>query len=198
MLSTIVTAEFKHLYAIRQEMRSWRFLQLDPLELRIPSSALESEQLAPNGANLAYVLHRIDRETSLSDGSGSTLADITADLAHLIPGVRGFDVRQNPSRQWEIWFDSRADSAYPAAVASDGTLRVMALLAALYDPRFRGVICFEEPENGVHPARLRDLIRHLRGLITEQLSVTASRAPLIQLVVASHSPVVMSAAEDAR
>jgi predicted ATPase len=193
VLSTIVTAEFRHLYALRQEMRSWRFLQLDPFALRTPSSALESDQLEPDGANLAYVLHRVDRETALPDGTGSALADITADLAHLIPGVRGFDVRQNQNRQWEIWFDSTLDSAYPASVASDGTLRVLALLAAFYDPRFRGVICFEEPENGVHPARLRDLVRHLRSLVTEQLQEEASEAPLIQLVLASHSPVVLSA-----
>ena len=38
VLSSITTAEFRHLFAIRQELRSWRFLQLDPAALRSPAS----------------------------------------------------------------------------------------------------------------------------------------------------------------
>ncbi|MFH1814110.1 MAG: AAA family ATPase [Pseudomonadota bacterium] len=33
-----------------------------------------------------------------------------------------------------------------------------ALLTLLHDPRHRGLICFEEPENGVHPARVKQLV----------------------------------------
>ncbi|WP_101830745.1 ATP-binding protein [Frankia canadensis] len=139
------------------------------------------------------MLHRIDRETALADGTGSALADMNAALTHLIPGVTDFTISQNRMREWEIWFTSDRDSSYSAAVASDGTLRVLALLAALYDPAFRGAICFEEPENGVHPARLRSLIQQLSALVTDQLSEDYLDGPLMQLILASHSPVVMSA-----
>jgi predicted ATPase len=81
-------------------------------------------------------------------------------------------------------------------VASDGTLRVLALLAALHDPARPGVICFEEPENGVQPSRLRDLVGYLRELVQEQLAVDDPDQPLTQLLLATHSPVVLKALDN--
>jgi predicted ATPase len=194
VLSSITSAEFKHLFALREEMRSWRFLQLDPAAVRTPSPAFASDRLQPDGGNLAFVLHQIDVATGDRSGAASALADISADLAHIIPGLRDVEVRQNvENRRWEIWFRTVEESPYPASVASDGTLRVLALLAALYDPARPGMICFEEPENGVQPTRLRDLVRYLRELVQEQLGVANADEPLTQLLLATHSPVVLTA-----
>jgi hypothetical protein len=77
-------------------------------------------------------------------------------------------------------------------VASDGTLRVLALLTALYDPRYRGVLCFEEPENGVHPAQLRRLVRFLKDLVTDPAAEEPD-GPLSQVLLNSHSPLVLEA-----
>ena len=72
-------------------------------------------------------------------------------------------------------------------------MRVLALLTMLHDPRHRGLVCFEEPENGIHPARLSALIDVLRRMVTR-----ADRAPydvsesLNQMLLNSHSPVVLS------
>ena len=49
VLSSITSAEFPHLYALREELRSWRFLQLDPTALRQPSPAIGPEELAADG-----------------------------------------------------------------------------------------------------------------------------------------------------
>lgn len=84
---------------------------------------------------------------------------------------------------------------YSAAVESDGTLRALALLVALYDPGNRGLICFEEPENGIYPQRLVDFAIHLRSLVYG--SVEKRRrdpaAPLRQLLLSGHSPVILLA-----
>jgi predicted ATPase len=70
----------------------------------------------------------------------------------------------------------------------------LALLTALGDPRFGGVICFEEPENGVHPARLGPLIRHLRELVAGDPHDDGDPPPpLLQLIMTTHSPVVVGA-----
>ncbi|WP_295390434.1 AAA family ATPase [uncultured Thiodictyon sp.] len=81
---------------------------------------------------------------------------------------------------------------------SDGTLRALALLTLLHDPRQRGLICFEEPENGVHPARIKQLIQRLRDLVTDPQGVAEGdeTLPLTQLFLNSHSPVVRSALID--
>lgn len=70
--------------------------------------------------------------------------------------------------------------AIPASQASDGTLLVLAYLAVAYSPRPPRVLLLEEPENGIHPKRLRDVLGILRDL-TEKNDRT-------QIVMTTHSP----------
>jgi len=198
VLSSITTAEFRHLYAIRQELRSWRFLQLDPAALRTPASKQAPDRLESDGGNLAAVLARIQVETASTGDPRGELVEISADLASLIPGVTGISVEEDEhNKRWELSIASRSQSAHSSRVASDGTLRLLALLTALSDPVHGGLICFEEPENGVHPARLRPLIEHLRALVTDPLVGDVDGGlPLIQLLLSTHSPVVVSELRD--
>lgn len=198
VMSSIATAEFPHLYAMRKEMRAWRLLQLDPFGLRKPSPLTADETLLPDGSNLAAVLYRIKSETRNIAVPKGALADIAGELSEIIPGVLDVDVdRDDAAREYRALVSLRDGFEFNTSVISDGTLRVLALLTLLHDPAHRGVVCFEEPENGVHPARLRTLIEHLQRLIpdpTEALSGTEDR--LSQLLMNSHSPVVLSAVRD--
>lgn len=195
VLSSMSSAEFKHLYALREEISSWRFLQLEPHALRLPGERFGEERLLPDGSNLARVLHRIQRETATDVRPKGVVAELSADLGSLIPGIRSVFVRENEqTRKWEIHVTSDQEEPYRADVASDGTLRVLALLTALYDPRHRGLICFEEPENGVHPFRLRRLVAYLSSLVTDPSTTSVGdQTPLAQVIVNSHSPVVLAA-----
>ena len=197
VLSSVTTAEFRHLFALREELRSWRFLQLDPAALRNPVQQQAPDRLQPSGWNLAAVLARVKAETSTLDDPRGLLADISADLSHLIPGVTGVDVAEDAgNKRWELSISTRSQSPYSARVASDGTLRLLALLTALNDPLYGGVICFEEPENGVHPGRLRPLMQHLRQLVADpNASELFDDAPLLQLIISTHSPVVVGELE---
>ena len=70
----------------------------------------------------------------------------------------------------------RRTSAYSA---SDGTLRFLAMIAALLGSEAASFYFFEELENGIHPARLALLL----DLIEKQVSDGR-----IQVVATSHSP----------
>lgn len=194
VLSSMSSAEFPHLYALREELRSWRFLQLDPAALRRPSSTIAPEILEPNGANLATVLARIQAETASDSSPAGALTDIAADLGELIPGVRDISVEQDTrNREYHVNLELRDGHAFSSRVVSDGTLRVLALLTMLHDPKHGGLVCFEEPENGVHPMRLRRLIHRLRELVTDTNATEPGAEPLTQVLMNSHSPVVLSA-----
>lgn len=72
-----------------------------------------------------------------------------------------------------------------AAQASDGVLLVLAYLALLhlpdqYAPR---VLLIEEPENGIHPRRLQDVLRIVRQSVQEQRQT--------QVLLTTHSPYVV-------
>ena len=199
VLSSMSSAEFKHLYALNREIAGWRFLQLEPEALREPGERYGAERLAPDGSNLSRVLHRIQRETATESRPLGALADISADLAQLIPGMRGVRVVENEqTRKWETHILTDGGATYRADVASDGTLRVLALLAAMHDPKYRGLVCFEEPENGVHPLQLRTLIAYLSALVTDPSLGVEDSAPLSQVIVNSHSPVVLASLRDSQ
>lgn len=55
VLYSVTNAEFPHLFALREEMRHWRLLQLDPALLRRPVPATASDMLDADGSNLAAV-----------------------------------------------------------------------------------------------------------------------------------------------
>lgn len=197
VLYSITNAEFPHLFALREEMRNWRLLQLDPALLRKPTPATASGALDVDGANLAAVLARLKAETATAERPDGVLSDIAGELANLIPGVVKLDAGlHDASREYRIELTMRDGLPYTSRVISDGTLRVLALLTLLNDPQHRGLVCFEEPENGVHPGRVHQLVRRLNEMVSmpsDVLPDDGPAPPLCQLLLNSHSPVVLSA-----
>jgi predicted ATPase len=194
VLSSMNTAEFPHLFALAEELRGLRLLQFDPHVLRQTSSRHAPEHLTPRGENLPTTLARLRNESADDDRPEGVLADIGADLASLIPGLLGIElVEDEANDRWELNIRSAHEPAFTARVASDGTLRLLGLLSLLNDPTQGGVICFEEPENGIHPARLQILVAYLRDLVSDVTTEDADPTePLLQLLVTTHSPVVVA------
>jgi predicted ATPase len=194
-LSTVATARHHpQLFALREELRSWRFLQLVPAALHQPSFISAPDQLEPDGSNLAKVLARIETETATNVRQRGELADLVADLVALVPGVANVQVvREELDARYRIDVTMKEGAPYSSRVVSDGTLRILALLAVLYDPKQRGLICLEEPENGIHPGRLKAVISRLSGLVSKpHADEVDPKQPLAQMIVSSHSPVVLA------
>ncbi|MDQ3329401.1 MAG: ATP-binding protein [Planctomycetota bacterium] len=75
------------------------------------------------------------------------------------------------------------EQTVPASQASDGLLYVLGYLALLYSPQPPRLLLIEEPENGIHPNRLREVLGILRQLIDEH--------PGTQVIMTTHSPYVL-------
>ncbi len=194
-LSTVTTAEFPHLYALRTLLSSVQFLQIDPQASRRATDRLAPRRLLPDASNLATVLARLMEETRTDKRPKGFVSDIVADLSSLIPSVADLDVRDDPGdSEYSFALRLRDSQSFSSRVISDGTLRLLALVTVLNDPRHGGVLCWEEPENGVHEARIPALIELIRGAAgcAESPETQAS----FQILVNTHSPVVMSALKD--
>lgn len=191
-LSTVTTAEFPHLYALKDFLNSIHFLQIDPQAARRPSHRLSRRELEPDASNLAAVLARIRSETASPVRPQGALADIAADLASLIPAVRAI-IPRDDERAREYSFDIELDDSlsFSSRVVSDGTLRVLSLMTVLNDPKRKGMLCFEEPENGVHEGRIRQLVNLLRNACSD--SFHPDDEPFFQILINTHSPAVMQA-----
>ena len=193
-LSTIATAEFPHLYALREMLSSVQFLHVDPQASRRPTDRLAPRQMLPDASNLATVLAKLRAETSSEVRPDGVLSDIGADLSSLIPSVARLEVQDSRDASEYSFSVKLADSfSFSSRVISDGTLRLLALLTVLNDPDRGGVLCFEEPENGVHEARVAALIEFLRSTAGYVGSETAA---CFQILVNTHSPAVMAALHD--
>jgi predicted ATPase len=191
-LSTVNDAkDFGHLYALKRALSDIMFLQADPVAERKASDHHAPPDLEPNAGNLAAVLHRISVQTRGPDRPQGALADISTDLASLVPGVIRIDVESNEkAREFEVFARLRDGHAFNSRVLSDGTLRLLALVTVANDPRRPGTLCFEEPENGVSEARVEHLIRLLRDACEDP------GEKLFQVLMNSHSPRVQSALAD--
>lgn len=191
-LSTITTAEFPHLFALRTLLSSVRFLEINPKASRRVNDRFErSSSLEADASNLAAVLARIKVDTTTDERPDGVIADISADLASLIPSVHRVEVESDDrTKEYSFGILTSNKMTFSSRVISDGTLRLLALLTALSDPNRGGVLCFEEPENGVHEGRIPSLV----GLLRESTTVSGGRP--FQVLINTHSPVVMKSLED--
>ncbi len=82
-----------------------------------------------------------------------------------------------------ISFQLRNGHSIRAAHASDGLLLTLAYLTLLFLPQPPRLILVEEPENGIHPKRLQDVLTMLRQFLSEH--------PRTQILLTTHSPYLL-------
>ena len=187
VLSSVSDTTFPHAFAARQELRSLRFLHLNPEALRQPSSTKAQRFLSSNGSNLPTTLARMEKEDKFA------LVDVSRDMANLVPGVVSIRVEQDrPSDKYVIYADMADRRSFSSQVLSDGTLRLLALATLRNDPQFHGVLCLEEPENGVEPLYLAKMAHLLREMATDFKDSEQVNEPLRQVLVTTHSPTFIS------
>lgn len=185
VLSGVTSVDFPHVFAVREEMRSWKFLQLNPDVLREPTRQEigMKDQITHSGGNLAAALHRI----TLTDPYA--LKEISRHLNNLLPNFTEVQVVDDKAnRQFLIKVKNEDGREFTSRVLSEGTLRIMTLCIFLYDNRHRGLLCFEEPENGIHPARMKDIAQLLKDL---SVDFGNTDSPLRQVIVNTHSPLLV-------
>jgi len=169
-------AEFRPMYDFLAGME---FYNLVPELMRRPQDPDPGLVLKRDGSNAAAVV----RELRASNGEFREVCDF---LQHVVPGM--CEVERLPSGTQEtLQFkqdvgDPRGQplTFLPASV-SDGTLRVLGVLLAIYQRSRPPVLGIEEPESTVHPAAaevLFDVIRH--GTRWSQILVTTHSPELIE------------------
>ncbi|MDH6112942.1 putative ATPase [Kitasatospora sp. MAP12-15] len=167
-----------------RELFGWTMLAPDPESIRMPSDLYDSDALSPSGRNLPGVLGRLLGESG-TVGTPESFR-LLADAAAVLRGLTGVVPTPDPNRGvWDLDLVYEAAAKVPVRLASDGTLRILALLTAAHDPDNPGTLMVEEPENGLHPGQVRELVRRLRA--------TTNPATRRQILLTTHSPVVLSA-----
>ena len=82
-LSSITTAEFPHLYALREALSNFRSLEINPRAARSANDRFEDRTLKPDASNLAAVLAHLKEKTATALRPGGVLPDIAANSPRL-------------------------------------------------------------------------------------------------------------------
>ena len=182
----------------RREMQSWRLLQLEPSALRRPDELTAPRELGADGSHLAATLYRLCLAEAGSPHLGRGVYDTVAErLAELVDDVRGVRVDRDERRALlTLQVIDRAGTEHPAPAISDGSLRFLALAVLELDPESRGLICVEEPENGVNPERIPAMLRLLKDTAVDVGRPVGPDNPLRQVIIATHSPSVVAQVPD--
>ena len=204
VVSAANSAESPTATLVKREMQSWRLLQLEPSSLREPDNFTAPTELATDGAHLpAAMFHLAHASNGGRADSDAVYAEVANRVSELIDDVRGVSVDRDERRQLlTVCVTGRDGTTYPARALSDGTLRFLALAVLAIDPDSRGVVCMEEPENGIHPERIPAMIQLLRDLASDTESEDGAEsqglgAGIRQVIVNTHSPaVVLQVPED--
>lgn len=160
-------------------VRSLRFTTIFPNTLRDPRKPDADNNLKESGENWASILkalkrspkgrHELERITEMMQVVMPTLNDIS------VKSVGGYLVPQFGVTE----AGSKKGAAYDldSSQVSDGTLRVLGILLALYQNPHPKFVAIEEPEQTVHPALL--------SMLAEAFHEVAERT---QVFITSHSP----------
>ena len=157
-------------------------LFLDPVPDRMREPSFPGAVILGDfGQNLPTVLETICADPARKDVLASWLQELTP------MDVKDFQFPRDPSGRVYLRFVERDGREVSAYSASDGTLRFLAMLAALLGTHPAGLYFFEEIDNGIHPNRLWLLLE----LIESQTEKNG-----IQAITTTHSPDMLNFIND--
>jgi len=151
---------------------------LNSLAIRRASPPGQGIRFRPDGSNLPWVVeHLKNKARGRFDAWVNHLQAALPDVVDVTTVERADDKH----RYLKVHY--RNGLEVPSWMVSDGTLRLLALTLPAYIPDFTGVYLVEEPENGIHPQAIEILFQSLSSVYGAQM------------LLATHSPVILSQAD---
>ena len=160
-------------YVLR-DLSGMRFYSLVPDHVRQIHGPLSGEQLYRDGLNAAAVLRQIEKN---NPGDHKEICEI---LSRAVPGIQ--KVKYKAVEQFETIefiqdFEGGKKLAFNTLSMSDGTLRILGILLAVYQVDVPSLLSIEEPEATVHPGSSAVLLDALR-----------EAQKRTQVLITTHSP----------
>jgi predicted ATPase len=159
-------------------VRGWRFFDPNPIAMRRASHDDEGLGLDHAGRNLAarlFTLHSNNPAVfrKILEGTRNVIG-LPTEINFVGPDAEGriFFTQAEPDLKFQVH----------QVGASSGTLRMLAMMAALYGESGAGLVGIEEPENYVHPNAI--------AAFAEYLKETSKN---VQVVATTHSPMLLDA-----
>jgi predicted ATPase len=194
---TILSGDKGNIFTLTDDARKYWANNASPTALANSFGSVKVYDFVPT--NLASNSNETNM-TRAGDGLAASLVDILHSnrdgfdelegrFRRLVPNMQRIVLprRSNPNLGF---IDKFSSHEIPVSDVSDGTLRILAFLTAIYQEKTPSILCFEELENGVHPWLLHKMMELLKILSTE--GVTGKP---VQVIITTHSPVLLNYVE---
>lgn len=169
-------AEFAPLLKAMAGIRTY---SLEPSQIREMQDPDSGTSLKPNGSNVASVLQELQRQR---DDDYQQLCELLSAIAPGTIKVRPIQHGKKLSLQFEQAWGEKKSVKFEAFAISDGTLRALGILAAIFQHPSPTLLAVEEPEATLHPAAL--------GVLMDAMELASRRS---QVILTTHSPEVLDA-----
>jgi len=177
LFASSATEEFRPVYDFLTAMR---FYSIVPSRIRELQDPDPGESLKRDGSNAAAVLKHIAESSSNRNGHYERLCRL---LSKVVPGLSGAQYHTMGQKE-TIRFKQNVGLKYPwmfdALNMSDGTLRLLGILLAVYQSSVPTLIAIEEPEATVHP-----------GITDVLVDVLWEGSKRSQILLTTHSPDIL-------
>jgi predicted ATPase len=152
-LSLATNPELETLYQLRELIAGWRFyssFKIANEKIRQPTFVEQEPVLQEDAGNLSSVLHNLYTEHP------GVFDDLQQHLQSVVPGFLSLSVkaRGGPGQVLAFWREEGVDVDLALADLSDGILRLLCWIVLCVHPKPPGLICIDEPDQGVHPRTL--------------------------------------------
>ena len=166
---------YPHVVAAREALASWAFFYFEPRErMRAANPVRETRHIGLMGEELPAYLNTLKAlEPKQFDA-------VERALRLILPQIEAIEVEVSDLGEVELRLVEHGVSV-PARIVSEGTLRILGMLALSGARNPPSLIGFEEPENGIHPRRVELVAELLRA---------RGRGESTQYIVTTHSPVL--------
>ncbi|MBW2260681.1 MAG: AAA family ATPase, partial [Deltaproteobacteria bacterium] len=168
-----------HLVAAKREISSWRTYQVDPGRIRRETGLLGAADPGHHGEDIVPFYYQLKNQNP------DLFSEVVQTLRDIVPTLKDIDVREIRPGVLDLYVQEPTGS-FPLRLVSEGTLRLMAILAASASLNKPSLVIYEDPEANVHPHRLRQVVDLLRRLSKQdtQVLITTHSPPLLDLISA--------------
>ncbi len=181
---------------VTKDFEQWlsSILFLDPVPAQMRDYAFPSDKyLQGNGRNVSAVLFNLwGRDEKVRDEPYVTNRKAILSFIQSLPeqDIASLSFLEEPRGgvmvQLTETFGGRADNR-DASLLSDGTLRVLAIAAAMLSALEGSLVVIEEIDNGVHPSRAHDLLRKIESIASQRN---------LRVLLSTHNPAMLDALPD--
>jgi predicted ATPase len=173
---------------LRACLESFQIYSFDAEKLASPVELRPDMTLSHNGSRLAGVLDNLrDKEPERFDALNEELGRWLPEFDRIL-----FETSQHGGRS--LLLRTRSGHRIEASDLSHGTLFALAFITLAYLPNPPAIVCFEEPERGIHPRLLREVRDAMYRLCYPE--EYGEKRDSVQVIATTHSPYFLDLYKD--